>query len=76
MADVTTTLPDEAALPSDAPLLYRVDEAARLLSISRSTLRTLTARGIVPCRRIGRLVRYAPEDLTYFIHTRRDLPYV
>lgn len=62
-------------MTSDSPMLYRVDEAARLLSISRSMLRALTAQGVVPCRRIGRLVRYAPEDLTYFIHTRRDLPY-
>ena len=72
---MTTTLTDDATPAADAPLLYRVDEAARLLSISRSMLRALTAQGVVPCRRIGRLVRYAPEDLSYFIHSRRDLPY-
>lgn len=41
----------------DAPLLLRIPEAAKLLSISRTTLYQLVARGEVPVLRIGRSVR-------------------
>ncbi len=46
-----------------APLLLRPAEAARLLTISKRLLWTLTNRGEVPCVRIGRAVRYDPRDL-------------
>ena len=45
------------------PELYRVHQVAEILSMSSSMVRNLTSRGVLPCRRIGRMVRYAPEDL-------------
>lgn len=50
-----------AAAPSsrlpDAPILLRMTEAAKLLSISRSTMYQLVAQGALPVVRIGRSVR-------------------
>jgi excisionase family DNA binding protein len=43
----------------DVPLLLRIPDAARLLSVSRSTMYQLVARGQVPVLRIGRSVRIA-----------------
>lgn len=43
--------------------LLTADEAAGRLRISTRTLARLTARGDVPCVRLGRLVRYRPADL-------------
>jgi excisionase family DNA binding protein len=44
-------------------LLVTCREAALLLSISERTLWSLTRRGEIPSRRIGRAVRYAVADL-------------
>jgi excisionase family DNA binding protein len=41
----------------DKPLLLRVADAARLLSVSRSTMYQLVASGQVPVVRIGRSIR-------------------
>ena len=57
------------------PELYRVHQVAEILSMSSSMVRNLTSRGVLPCRRIGRMVRYAPEDLACFIDSYRDHPY-
>jgi excisionase family DNA binding protein len=39
------------------PILYRVDEAARMLSISRSEAYALVAKGLLPHVRIGSMIR-------------------
>ena len=62
MADPST--PPDGAL---APLLVDAREAARLLDISARLLWALTNRGAIRSKRIGRLVRYRPEDLRDFI---------
>jgi excisionase family DNA binding protein len=57
----TVDLPTNSAPPPSsepgAPILLRVSEAARLLSISRSTMYQLTASGKVPVVRLGGTVR-------------------
>lgn len=47
--------------------LLRPKEAAALLAISARTLWSLTASGEIASLRIGRAIRYRPEDLRAFI---------
>jgi excisionase family DNA binding protein len=49
------------------PLLVSPREAARMLSISPRTLWALTNVGTVRCVRIGRAVRYNPDDLKHYV---------
>ena len=67
----------EAATEPSAAVrrLYRVEEVADILAMSKSTVRALTARGDLPCRRIGRLVRYSRDDIDFFVSSRQDFPY-
>jgi excisionase family DNA binding protein len=51
---------------SSAPLLVDAHEAARLLGISERTLWTLTQRGEVRCKKIGRRTLYLREALEEF----------
>jgi excisionase family DNA binding protein len=54
--------PPSSRLP-DSPILVRMSEAAKLLSISRSTMYQLVAKGDVPVVRIGRSVRVSRAAL-------------
>ena len=49
--------------------LFTAEEAAAALSVSETLVRQLTLTGELPCRRIGRLVRYAPADIEAFVKT-------
>lgn len=51
------------------PALIRIDEAARYLSVGRSTLYELIARGDVPTIHIGRAVRVPTEALKDYVRT-------
>lgn len=51
--------------------LLKALDAAKALAISPRKLWGLTQNGEVKCIRIGRSVRYAPEDLMAFIATKR-----
>jgi excisionase family DNA binding protein len=51
--------------------LLRPNEAAKFLAVSERTLWTLTDRGDLPAVRIGRLVRYAAEDLEAYVEANR-----
>ena len=42
---------------TDVPILLRVTDAARLLSVSRTSIYQLIAKGHVPVVRIGRSIR-------------------
>lgn len=53
-------------------LLLTPVRAAQSLSISPRTLWTLTKSGQIPCVRIGRLVRYDPQDLQRWIDQRKE----
>ncbi len=54
----------------DPPLLIRVDEAARLTQMGRSTLHKMIAAGELPCVRFGRAVRIRRADLEQWISER------
>lgn len=47
--------------------LFTAEEAASALSVSETLVRQLTLTGDLPCRRIGRLVRYAAADIEAFV---------
>lgn len=49
------------------PALYNYHEAAKLLTISEATLRRRVMNGTAPHRKIGRSVRFTPEDLAAIV---------
>jgi excisionase family DNA binding protein len=53
-------------------LLLTAPQAAKALAISPRTLWSLTDTGEIPCVRIGRAVRYDPEDLRAWIARRKS----
>lgn len=55
--------------------LFTADEVAESLSVSKTLVRQLTIDGLIPCRRIGRLVRYAQEDVDAFVGGRDERSY-
>ena len=46
-----------------APKLVKMDEMARLLSMSKSWLRQMVYAGKVPHHRLGRAIRFNPEEV-------------
>lgn len=50
----------------ESPLLTTV-QAAELLNISQRHLWTITQKRLLRCIRIGRSVRYSPEDIRVFL---------
>lgn len=63
--------PESPAAVSPAPLLVDAIAAATMLDISKRLLWSLTNCGDIPSVRVGRLVRYRPEDLRAFVEGRR-----
>jgi len=55
--------------------LFTADEVAEALVISETLVRQLTLEGEIPCRRIGRLVRYTTADIDTFIASREEHRY-
>ncbi len=55
-------------------LLLTARQAARELAISERTLWGLTARGEIPCVRIGRAVRYSRSALVEWIAEKAAAP--
>jgi excisionase family DNA binding protein len=66
---VTTDGPAAARLPFQ---LLTAREAATALGVSERTLWALTKKGKVSAVRIGRLVKYDPEDLRAFIERSKE----
>ena len=54
------------------PLLLNVSQAARALTICNRTLAELTKNGSVPSVRIGKCVRYRPEDLMEWVKRQAE----
>ncbi len=50
--------------------LFTAEEVAHCLAISPTLVRQLTSAGDLPCRRIGRLVRYTLADINRFVGSR------
>lgn len=57
-----------------SPRFLTVDEAARLLRISRSTLERRTAEGRIGCVKDGRRVLYRREEIEGYLDTRYVAP--
>ncbi len=55
--------------------LYTAEDVADALCISETLVRQLTIDGEIPCRRIGRLVRYTVSDVEFFVSRREDHGY-
>jgi excisionase family DNA binding protein len=53
-------------------VLLRVDEAAQLLSLGRSTLYAMAASGTIPTVRVGRSLRIPREELNRWIEQRTE----
>ena len=49
------------------PTLLSVSTVANELSVSTKTVRRLIERGVLPCCRVGRLVRIRSADLEQFV---------
>ncbi len=49
------------------PRLLSVEATAMQLSVCTKTVRRLIERGMLPCRRVGRLVRIRAVDLAEFV---------
>jgi excisionase family DNA binding protein len=63
-----TGAPDNAA----AKLLLTTKEASQALAVSEKTLFNHTKSGKIPVVRIGRSVRYDPEDLKAFVQQQKE----
>ena len=60
-------------MPGDTPTAsigIRSREAARLLGVSERTLWSWAQKGLVPHRRIGRIVLFSPSELQRWILER------
>ncbi|MCX6431387.1 MAG: helix-turn-helix domain-containing protein [Actinobacteria bacterium] len=58
-----------APAPSLERFLFTAEEVAQALAVSTTLVRQLTLSGDLPCRRIGRLVRYTTADIESFVHS-------
>jgi excisionase family DNA binding protein len=58
-----------SSAPSLERFLFTAEEVARALAVSTTLVRQLTLSGDLPCRRIGRLVRYTTADIASFVHS-------
>ena len=52
------------------PIIYTAQQVAEVLQVGLRTVERLTASGELPCRRIGRLVRYTPDDIQALIASK------
>ena len=62
----------EANTAADTPLLLKPDDVAKALAISPRKLWELTNTGEIPCVRIGRALRYSPNDLRAWVEKRKE----
>ena len=54
---------------------FTAEEVASALALSESLIRQLTLHGDLPCRRVGRLIRYTQSDIDAFIESRENHAY-
>ena len=57
---------------TDQPMLLRAEEVAKLLSLGRSTIFQMLARGELPAVRVGRAVRIPRSALEEWIRQRTE----
>ncbi len=51
----------------ESKLLFTVEEAARRLGLPKSWLYERTRKNALPCRRLGKYVRFTEDDLSAII---------
>ena len=51
--------------------LMGVEEVAELTSIPESTVRRMVTKGHIPCVRLGKHVRFDPEDVAEWIQGKK-----
>ena len=69
-----STSPAPGPIAADVPLLLDAHEAGRLMSVSRSKVLELAAKGTIPSIRIGGSVRIPREQLLTWIQDRTNAP--
>ncbi len=74
IANSSPLLPGSGSPPRPPTMLLSAKSAAAAMSISTRTLWGLTSRGVIPCVRIGRAVRYDTRDLVKFIDRSKASP--
>ena len=57
-----------------APIAIRVREAAKMLGISERTLWQWAKDGLIPHRRVGRVVLFSPAELDHFVREAAGCP--
>ena len=50
--------------------LLTIDEAARLLRVKKSTLYTWAYRGQIPSQKVGKSLRFRPDDLEVWLEAQ------
>lgn len=58
---------EAAEIEATSPLLVDSRAASAMLALGERTLWSLTNRNAIPSRKIGRAVRYSPEELRMWI---------
>ena len=61
----------EDTLNSDLGYILRAEEVARYLKVKENTVYVWAKRGLLPCNRIGRCVRFRPEDVKELVDRGR-----
>lgn len=59
-------------VPAVAAKLLTVEDVANRCQVSCYTVRSWARQGMIPVNRLGRLLRFEPEDVTEFIRMRRS----
>jgi excisionase family DNA binding protein len=57
-------------------MAYTAKEVAAMLGVSYGYVRQITDEGLLPCRRLGRLVRYTRDDVQLYLDAHRDAGYM
>ena len=75
LRQILSDAPARRDLPISAePKLLTARDAAKALAVCEKTLWALTDRGEIPVVRIGRSVRYDPQDLSRWIEWQKVQP--
>ena len=63
---------DRDTVRPEPPILLRAEEAAKLLSLGRTTVFALMASGDLPCVRVGRAVRVPRVAVERWVRERTE----
>ena len=75
MATLPENLPPRVGTTSRGQVpdsLLTVCDLARILRVHEKTIRRLIARQAIPCIRLGRRVRFDPQDVVRWVSARKE----